>query len=49
MHYTKETIPTKDFDLMIENYQSSAQAFEEMGTSTDDEDVSKSSGSLLSL
>lgn len=34
---------------MIENYQSSAQAFEEMGTSTDDEDVSKSSGSLLSL
>ena len=49
LHDTKETIPTKDFDLMIENYQSSVQAFEEMGSSTDDKDVNKSSGRLLSL
>lgn len=45
----KRQIPTKGFDLMIENYQSSVEAFEEMGSSTDDKDVNKSSGRLLSL
>ena len=45
----KRQIPTKSFDLMIENYQSSVEAFEEMGSSTDDKEVNKSSGRLLSL
>jgi hypothetical protein len=49
LYYTKETIPTKGFDLMIENCQPFLQAFEELESSSDNKNINKGSGRLLDI